>query len=131
MTCPDVGMNGANILIYIDGELVGSQRNVVFAQANDEIDVSSKEARGKRVLAGRYSATINLDALYVPTDAGYLALQAAVRNGTKVEVWREEDGGVLESACAIVTALSEAGPDQAECTMSCTLVVDGDWTSGS
>lgn len=131
MTCTGIGMNGTDILLRVDGTIVGSQRNVTFDETNEEIDVSSKESRAKRVLAGRYGSTITLDALYVPTDTAYLALQAAMRNGTMVEVIRQEDGATLESACAIVTSLSTAAPDQAEATVAIGLTIDGEWEAGS
>ena len=131
MTCTGTGMNGTDILLRVDGNIVGSQRNVTFDETNEEIDVSSKEAREKRVLAGRYGSTITLDALYVPTDTAYLALQAAMRAGTFVEVIRQEDGATLESACAIVTSLSAAAPDQDAATVAIGLTIDGAWESGS
>lgn len=84
-----------------------------------------------RVLPGRYGSTISLDALYVPDDTAYLALLAAMRNGTTVEVWREEQGVYEESADAIVTSLSHNGPDQGEATVSISLRVDGEWVSGT
>ncbi len=131
MTCVGTGMNGTDILLRVDGNIVGSQRNVTFDETNEEIDVSSKEAREKRVLAGRYGSTITLDALYVPDDTAYLALQAAMRAGSFVEVIRHEDGATLESACAIVTSLSTAAPDQDAATIAVGLTIDGAWEAGS
>lgn len=126
-----MAMNGTDILIYIDGDLVGSQRDVTWEETTEEIDVSSKDSRAMRVLPGRYGSTISLDALYVPDDTAYLALLAAMRNGTTVEVWREEQGVYEESADAIVTSLSHNGPDQGEATVSISLRVDGEWVSGT
>lgn len=126
-----MAMNGADILIWIDGNAVGSQRDCTFNENTAEIDVSSKDSRAMRVLPGRYDATVDLDALYVPTDAAYADLQAAMRNGTFVEVVVIEDAVVLESADAIVTSLSRNGPDQDAATVSCTLRIDGWWVSGS
>jgi len=126
-----MAMNGTDILIWIDGNCVGSQRDVTIDETTAEIDVSSKDSRAMRVLPGRYGSTISLDALYVPDDAAYLDLQAAMRNGTFVEVVVLEEGVVLESADAIVTSLSRSGPDQGEATVSCGLRIDGEWVSGS
>ena len=126
-----MAMNGTDILIMIDGNVVGSQRDVSLDENTDEIDVSSKEQREKRVLAGRYSASISLDALYVPDDAAYLALVAANRNGTAVEVICEEDGVALENADAIVTHVGKKGPDQGEAVISVDLTIDGAWAAGS
>lgn len=126
-----MAMNGTDILIWIDGDAVGSQRDVTVDETTEEIDVSSKDQREMRVLPGRYGATMSLDALYVPDDTAYLALRAAMRNGTFVEVVVIEEGVVLESADAIVTSLSRNGPDQGEATCSCGLRIDGAWVSGS
>lgn len=126
-----MAMNGTDILVAIDGDVVGSQRDVTFDETTEEIDVSSKDARAGRYLPGRYGATMSLDALYVPDDDAYLALQSAMRNGELVEVWSMEDSVVIESADAIVTSLSRSGPDQGEATVSIGLRIDGEWTSGS
>ena len=126
-----MAMNGSDILIWIEGNCVGSQRDVTIEETTEEIDVSSKDSRFMRVLPGRYGSTISLDALYVPTDAAYLDLQTAMRNGTFVEVVIIEDGTVEESADAIVTSLSRNGPDQGEATVSCSLRIDGEWVAGS
>ena len=124
-------MNGADILIWIDGNMVGSQRDVTIDETTAEIDMSSKDARERRVIAGRYSANLSLDALYVPSDTAYAALKAAMRAGTLVEVVRIEEGSVLESANAVVTSLSEKGPDQDAATVSIGLAIDGAWVTGS
>lgn len=123
--------NGTAVLVLIDGDVIGSQRGVTFEENTAEIDVSSKGSRAMRVVGGRYSATVSLDALYVPDDNGYERLQAAMRNGSLVTVIREEEGAVLESAAALVTKLSEQAPDQDAATVSATLRIDGEWVSGS
>ena len=130
-----MSMNGTDILVLVNTgtvgvpvyEVMGSQRDVTFEETNDEIDVSSKDAREKRVLAGRYSSSISLDALYVPTDAAYQTLKAACRAGTMLQLLRQELGAALEYVNAIITSLSEAGPDQAEATVSASFTVDGAW----
>jgi len=127
-----MAMNGTDILLLVyDGaayDVVGSQRDVTFEETTDEIDVSSKDSRNKRVLPGRYSSTVSLDALYVPTDDAYEKLKDAMRTGVAVKLMRQEDGVSLESADAIVTSISEAGPDQGEATISVSLTIDGAWT---
>ena len=126
-----MAMNGTDILIAIDGDIVGSQRDVSYDETTAEIDISSKDSRAGRYLPGRYGATMSLDALYVPTDTAYLALQSAMRNGDMVEVWSMEEAIVIENASAIVTSLSRSGPDQGEATVSISLRIDGEWASGS
>lgn len=124
-------MNGADVLILIDGTVVGSQRDVTFEESTDEIDVSSKDSRAKRVIAGRYSSSVSLESLYVPDDIAYQSLKDAMRNGTLVTVLRQEDEVALEHAQALVTKISEKAPDQGEATVSIDLTIDGEWESGS
>ncbi len=129
-------MNGSDILLFVNTgtalaptlTAVGSQRGVTFEETTAEIDVSSKTSRAMRVIAGRYGATISLDALYVPDDAAYLELKAAHRNGDLILVRRQEEGADLEEANALVTRISEAGPDQDAATISVTLRIDGEWS---
>jgi len=131
-----MAMNGTDVLLLANVgtptvpiyQTVGSQRDVTFEEATEEIDVSSKDSRAKRVLPGRYSSSLSLDALYVPTNADYQALKDAMRNGDLILVARQEDNVTLETADALITALSEAFPDQGEATISVSLTVDGFWT---
>jgi predicted secreted protein len=126
-----MALNGTDVLLRVDGNIVGSQRGVKFSETTAEIDVSSKEHREMYVLPGRYGATIQLDALYVPDDTAYMALLAAMRDGTFVEVIRQEDGATLESCSAIVTALDGDAPDQVAVVISVSLRVNGPWVEGS
>jgi TP901-1 family phage major tail protein len=129
-------INGSDILLFVNTgtpelpsyEAVGSQRDVTFEENTEEIDVSSKDQREMRVIAGRYSANISLDALYVPDDAAFTALQDAMRNGTLILVQRQEAGVALEEADALITSMSSSFPDQGEGTISISLTIDGAWT---
>jgi len=130
-----MSMNGTDILLLANTgtvlvpvyEVVGSQRDVTFDETTDEINVSSKDSRAKRVLPGRYSGEISLDALYVPSDTAYLALKAAMRDGALIKVLRQEAGVSLEECTAMVASLGEAGPDQGEATVAIGLTLDGFW----
>jgi len=129
-------MNGTDVLLLVNTgtvavpvyEAVGSQRDVSFDEATEEIDVSSKDSRAKRVLPGRYSATLSLDALYVWTDDSYRALRDAMRDGELILVAREDDSTTIETADALITSLSESFPDQGEGTISIAMTIDGFWT---
>jgi hypothetical protein len=128
-------VNGTDFLVYVDDGtgpiLVGSQRNATVDESNEEIDLSSKNQREAVVDSGRYSATLSLEALYVPTDAGYQALVDAIRNATPVTVVAEENGVYTESAQEIGPSLSREYPDQGEATISCELKISGAWMSGT
>lgn len=130
-----MAMNGSDVLLLVNTgtptvpvyEVVGSQRDVTFDEANAEIDVSSKDGRPKRVLYGRYSASLSLDALYVPTNADYLALRDALRDGELILVARQEEGVTIETADALIASMSQSFPDQGEATISIALTIDDAW----
>ena len=100
-----MAMNGTDLLVLVNTgtpgtpvyEAVGCQRDATLDEATATIDVSCKESRAQRVLPGRYSGTVSLDALYVPTDAAYLALRDANRNGDMILIAREEYGVAIET----------------------------------
>lgn len=128
-------MNGTDVLLLVNTgtvgtpvyEAVGSQRDVTFSEKTETVDMSSKDGRAKRVDPGRYSATLSLDALYVPTNADYEALRSAMRDGEKILVAREVQGVTTETADAVITGLDESFPDQGEATIAISLEIDGDW----
>ena len=131
-----MGLNGTDVLLLVNTgtpsvpvyTAAGSQRDVSFDESNSEIDLSSKDSRAFQGDYGRYKATLTLDQLYVPDDAGYLALKAACRNGTKILVAKQVEEVTTETANAIVTSVGERDPDQAPSTISVGLTIDGVWT---
>jgi TP901-1 family phage major tail protein len=130
-----MAMNGTDFVLLVNTGteqspsyvVVGSQRDATVDETTESIDVSSKDGRAKRVLPGRYSSTISLDALYVPDDAAYQALVTANRTGELILVAREEAEVVIETASAVVTSISGSFPDQGEATISVSLEIDGEW----
>lgn len=130
-----MSLNGSSLLILANTGTpsvpiytpVGSQRDASIDENTDIIDFSNKESRNRRVGAGRYSSTVSLDALYVPDDAAYAVLKAAMRSGDTVIIAREESDVVVETATAVVATLSETFPDQAEATVSASFEIDGAW----
>jgi len=132
----NMAVNGTDVLLLVNTgttetptyEVVGSQRDATLEEASDTIDFSSKDSRAQRVGYGRYSGTISLDALYVPTDAAYQKLKAANRAGDLILVAKEEAGVVTETVTAKIDTMSESFPDQGEATISISLTIDGFWT---
>lgn len=130
-----MAVNGSNIILLANTgtagaptyEAVGSQRDVTFDSSNAIIDISSKAERERRIMAGRYEASISLTHLYVPNDAAYQALKTAHESGDLILVVREESDVSLRTASALVTSLSENAPDQDATTVSITLDIDGAW----
>lgn len=131
------GINGADILLLCNTgtenspvwTAVGSQRGCTFEETNEEIDMSSKDSRKYRVMAGRYSAKLSMDALYVPDDTSYQALYAALRDGDLILVRREEEGVALEEAHAVITSMSTEAPDQDAATLAIEMTLDDGWTA--
>ena len=130
-----MAMNGTDVLLLVNVgteaapnyKVVGSQRGLTRVENTAEIDVSSKEERPKRVLGGRYDSTMTLDALYVPDDDCYLALQSANRNADLILVRKSEDDVQVEEATALITSMSESYPDQEAATITVSLRIDGEW----
>lgn len=131
-----MAMNGADVLLLVNTgsevspvyEAVASQRDVSFEETTEEIDVSSKDSRAGRVLPGRYGASVSLEHLYVEDDDAYLALRAAMRNGTLIKIRRQELGVETEEADALITSLGTAAPDQGVMVVSAELAIDGEWS---
>jgi predicted secreted protein len=129
-------MNGTDVLLLVNTgtvgspiyTAVGSQRGLKRGEATEPIDMSSKDSRAMRVLAGRYTSTLTFDALYVPDDASFQALKAAMRNGDLIKVRTSEDGVQVEEANAVVTKLDQDYPDQDAATVSAEVAIDGEWT---
>lgn len=123
-----MALNGTDVLVLIDGTLVGSQQDSSFEDTTESIDTSSKDSRARTVIPGRYSSTVSLDALYVASDTAYIALQAAMRDGTTVTIKRQEEGSEVEQATAVITSLSAEAPDQDVATVSASFDISGEWT---
>lgn len=130
-----MGFNGTDLLLLANTgtpsvptyEVVGCQRDASIDETNAVIDYSCKDQREQRSGAGRYSSTISLDALYVPSDTAYAALKAALRAGDLILVAREEEGVVTETADVVIDSMSQSFPDQGEATISISMTLDGAW----
>lgn len=128
-------MNGTAITLSIESGvpgvyvLLGSQRDATINENTEAIDVSSKDAREGAFEPGRYNATLDLDALYIPGDAAYADLKSAMRDGTNVRVELIEAGTDVENIDAVVTSLSRSAPDQGEAVLSASLQLSGAWTA--
>lgn len=129
-------MNGTDILLLVNTgtptapvyEVMGGQRNFTQTENTAARDDSSKDAREAANEPGRYSANLSLETLYVPTDNAFLALEAAMRDGDKILVLRQEEGVNIEAALCVITSLVRNGPDQETATCSAELTLDGAFT---
>lgn len=132
---PNGEVNGTDILVQVEHPAdsgnyltIGSQRGATFGEQTASVDMSSKEDRKRFVNPGRYSSTLSLEHLYVPTSSGYAMLKNAMRNGTYVRVRRRELGSTLETAQCVCTGLSLAAPDQEASVVSAEFDVNGAWS---
>ncbi len=124
-------LNGNEVLILADTDgagtfaAVASQQEASIDESNDIIDQSSKDARERKVAAGRYEATVSFGALYVPTDAAFVALKASLRNGTKIKLREQRQGTPVEEYLAVISSMTRDYPDQDNATISLEAAVDG------
>jgi len=54
-----------------------------------------------------------------------------MRDGNLIQLMVQEEGVIIESAMAVITSMSKAGPDQDAATVSIAFDIDGEWTEGS
>ncbi|KKM28120.1 hypothetical protein LCGC14_1567920 [marine sediment metagenome] len=126
-----MSINGNEVLILADTDgagtfaAVASQTEASIDESNDIIDQSSKDARERKVAAGRYEASVSFGALFVPTDAAFTALKAALRNGTKIKLREQEQGTPIHEYLAVITSMTRDYPDQDNATISLEAAVDG------
>jgi hypothetical protein len=133
---PNGEVNGTDILVQVESAVdsgiyitVGSQRGATFGEQTALVDMSSKENRKAYSNPGRYTATVSLEHLYIPTSSGYTALSNAMRNGTYVRLRRRELGASLEQAQCVCTSLSTAAPDQDAVVVSSEFALNGGWSA--
>ena len=135
MQGPNGEMNGTDILVSVETvpdsgvfAVVGSQRGATFAEATAPIDASSKEKRAWVGLPGRYTTTITLEHLYIPSTSGFDALRNAMRNGTYVKLRRRELNVEIEEANCVITNMSQSAPDQDVAVVSADFQLSDGWT---
>lgn len=131
---PNGEVNGTDILVQVEHPAdtgnyitIGSQRGATYGEQTASVDMSSKENRKRFVNPGRYTSTVSLESLYIPTSSGYAMLKNAMRNGTYVRVRRRELGAPLETAQCVCTGLSQSAPDQEASVVSAEFDVNGAW----
>ena len=130
-------MNGTDVIVKVNTgtvgvpvwTAVGKQQGLKISEKVGSIDQSGKEDQKRRVIGGRYEASITLDALYVPDDVAYQALKTAFRAGTLVQLETVEAGTAKETCSAVCTGIDSDFPDQGSATISASFDVDGDWTA--
>lgn len=131
--------NGTDYLLYINTGTVGSpvwtaagsQKNLTIGKTADILDASHKADTWEVALQGRRHSTVDLDALFVPTDAALVALQAAFNAQLPILIRKYFQGNAVEQADSVISDLTENLPDNEISTVRISLRVTGGWGAPS
>ena len=131
---PNGEVNGTDILVQVEHPAgsgnfltIGSQRGATFNENTNPVDMSSKENRAGFFNPGRYTSTISLESMYIPTSSGYAMMRNAMRDGTYIMLRRFELGNELEEAECVITSMSQSAPDQDASIVSAEFQLNGEW----
>lgn len=79
--------SGINVILMVNGNVVGGQLNVAISRSVSPIDITNKiKADWKEQLIGIKTWTITCDGLYVKDEPGLRALENAFMKNEEVEV---------------------------------------------
>jgi hypothetical protein len=123
------GVNGADVLVLVNGIVVGGQRGARITKATGFVDFSSKSSVNERGRPGRLSSTLSLDSLYVVSDSGQASLRTARDNRDMITLRIKELGTDVQTADAVCTSLECDYPDQAESLHNAEFQVSDGWTN--
>lgn len=133
---PETELNGTDILVLwedpaIPGtfQTLASQRGGTLNENTDPIDVSSKASRKGKFKPGRYSATLDLNMLYVPDSADFLMMRTAMRDGDMVKLRRSEGGTDIEDIDAVIVSMPSDFPDQDAAVVAAGFQLSGEWSA--
>ena len=123
-------IRGLEILIYVDGKVVGGQRGASLSMSADELDITDKNTVGyKKFLVGLKEWSISCDGLVVAGEAGYDALFDAFIKGNIVTVqFKKEDGSFGYEGDMVVSSMDFDAQYDDALTYSCELKGAGDLT---
>ena len=125
-------VNGNDVGIYVEGQLIGCLTNATFSSQNEEILVTCKDDSGaKAILPGGQNAEITFEGFFDPTSTyGFQDLVAVNKNRTRVWVTMSYAGtdSLTVTAYAYLNQIEWTGPLNAGSTFSGTFTIDGEWT---
>ena len=116
-------IRGLEILIYIDGKVVGGQRGASLSMSADELDITDKTTEGyKAFLVGLKEWNISCDGLVCTDDTGYAALVEAFLNASVVKVqFKQEEGGFGYEGDMVIASMDFDAQYDDALTYSCEL----------
>ncbi len=122
-------VNGNDIGVYVEGQLIGCLTSSDFQSQNEEIDVTCKDNSGARqVLPGGNSASINFEGFFNATATYGLDDLIAV-HANKTRVWVKQQYDTLTvTGYAYLNTLNWSAPLNAGSTFSGAFTVDGAWS---
>lgn len=130
-------INGNQLLIFLDGQVIGCTDNCEFSSTNETIDATCKDNNGARqVLSGSNTWTITFSGLWDFASAlGPRQLASVHKEKTRVGIKMavtdsngdELSGGDYIIGYAYLNALTITGPINAAATFSGTFEGDGEW----
>lgn len=123
-------VNGNNVGLYVENQLIGCLTTSSFNSQNDEIDVTCKDNNGARmVLPGGNQSSFPFAGLFNPASSyGFTDLVGIHYNKTRVWVKMLVDDELAITCYAYLNTLSWEGPLNAGSTFSGTFTVDGLWS---
>jgi TP901-1 family phage major tail protein len=125
----NMAINGSAVLLIVNGVEVAAQTGLSIEESNEMIEASHKQSTYASYLYGRTEGSLSLEALYVPTDAGFQALKNAFKNKEVVTVRISENGTAVEEADALIESMSREYPDNDVATISVELKLNEAFTT--
>lgn len=114
-----MAVKGVDILILVNGVMVGGQRSATLSESVETIETTNKLSNGfKEFEYGFGEWKVSADGVYIKDDAGYEALKNAMRNKLKVTLRIQEEGQPVEEGQALVTSRDLEGAYDGEATYS-------------
>ena len=123
-------VNGNDVGLYSNNQLIGCLTGCTFTSSNEEIDVTCKDNAGARqVLPGGNTSSFSFEGNFNPASTyGLSDLIALHSNKTLVGVKQAVSTTLRVYASAYLNELSWEGPLNAGSTFSGTFSVSGTWS---
>jgi predicted secreted protein len=123
-------VNGNDVGLYVNNQLIGCLTGCDFSSSNEEIDVTCKDNNGARqVLAGGNTSSFTFDGNFNPASTyGFSDLVTIHKNKTLVGIKQAYSTSQSVYAYAYLNELSWSGPLNAASTFSGTFSVTGEWS---
>lgn len=125
-------VNGNDVGLYVNNQLIGCLTSNDWNSQNEEIVTTCKDNNGARtILPGGNTADMPFSGNFNPASGyGFEELITIHKNKTRVGVKQAIVGGLFIAGYAYLNQLTWTAPLNAASTFSGTFTVDGEWTTG-